>query len=126
LVVAFLLNFVWEFGQSGFYNSSPPFNLWWLAVKDALMVLVLYLFVAAILKRTRWPRRLNAARISLLWVLGAVWAIAIEYFSLDASRWTYSVEMPLLPFLNVGLWPVLQMIILPTIAIILTRRNLIE
>jgi len=125
-IVAFLLNFVWEFFQAPFYQFSQPKNLLWYSLRDGLMIVVLYLAVGSVLRNWRWGRRFNSRRLILLWVLGAVWAIALEYFSLDASRWTYSVEMPLLPFLNVGLWPVLQMLILPTVAIILTRRQLVE
>ncbi len=126
LIVAFLLNFAWEFFQASLFSFGTPKSFWWCALRDALMVLALYLAVAAVVKNWRWGRRLSRPRLILLWVLGAVWAIALEYFSLESGRWAYTSAMPLIPFLKVGLLPVLQLIILPIAAILLTRRNLVD
>lgn len=56
-------------------------------------------------------------------VLGAATAILAERFALQYGRWTYNELMPLVPFAKVGLWPVLQMSILPPIAMAITRRS---
>jgi len=55
-------------------------------------------------------------------VLGAATAILIEWYALRNGRWTYNELMPLVPLVRVGWWPVLQMAILPPIAMTVTRR----
>ena len=47
---------------------------------------------------------------------GAASALLVERLALDAGRWTYNTRMPLIPLLGTGLWPVLQMMVLPLLA----------
>lgn len=63
-------------------------------------------------------------RVSVLLgsVLGAATAILVEWFALQRGLWTYNELMPLVPLVRVGWWPVLQMSILPPIAMTITRR----
>jgi hypothetical protein len=52
--------------------------------------------------------------ISLV-LIGGVGAILGELRHLAAGSWSYSDAMPLLPYVEVGLSPVLQFMILPTL-----------
>jgi len=42
------------------------------------------------------------------------------YSRLGTGRWTYNDLMPILPIVGVGVWPVLQMSLLPALALYLT------
>lgn len=98
---------------------------WMVSLKDALMAVLLYLIVGVLTRNMYWGRRFSNKRLSMLLVLGGLWAIIVEYHALNiAHRWAYADSMPLLPVLNVGLVPVLQMMIVPMIAILLIRGQL--
>lgn len=135
-IVSFLLNFLWEVTQMIFYS---PIGMggdfrdlgffirahWLVSLKDALIILGLYILVALVLKNWHWGRHFTRRRIVLLWGIALVWAAALEYYHVHIVRdWSYLASMPLIPIINIGLWPVLQMLILPVAAIWLTRRNL--
>jgi hypothetical protein len=49
-------------------------------------------------------------------VLGAATATILEWHALRTGRWTYNALMPLIPGLGVGVYPVLQMAIVPAVA----------
>ena len=99
-------------------------NHWLVSAKDALIVLALYLITGILIRNLSWGRRMVGPRLTIFWVLGALWAIVIEYQALDVGRWAYVETMPILPVLEVGLLPVLQMIIVPTLAVLITRKHL--
>jgi len=91
---------------------------WIVSLKDAAMVVVLYIVVALINRNWHWGRYFNKRRLIPLLFLGAVWAIGIEYYHVILNHdWGYKYDW-------VGLLPVLQMLILPASAILLSRRIL--
>lgn len=134
-IVSFLFNFFWEISQMSFYkfegmgdisNYSKFVEIHWIvSLKDALIVLCLYFIVGILMRNIYWGRKLNNKRLAVLLVLGGLWAIGIEYNAVIINhRWAYADIMPLLPLLNVGLLPVIQMMILPMLSIFLTRNQL--
>jgi hypothetical protein len=121
-LLSFALNFVWEHLHAPFYLSykAQPitdFILFRATLGDAVILTVLALpFVyASFFKKMKW----------LIVPIGIVIAIAIEIFALHTGRWVYASSMPLVPFLNVGLTPTLQLGVLGyiTYAIVLKKKN---
>ena len=50
-------------------------------------------------------------------------AVIFELRAVYATQsWQYTDTMPLVPFLQIGITPVLQMIIIPPLTILLTRK----
>lgn len=49
--------------------------------------------------------------------LGAAIAVVLEHAALAAEAWSYSDGMPLIPLLEVGLWPTLQLTLLVPLAL---------
>jgi hypothetical protein len=98
---------------------------WWVSFKDALMTVFLYLAVGLSVKNIYWGRKFGNKRLLILLVLAGLWSIFVEYHAVQvAHRWAYAPSMPLLPVLGVGLWPLLQMLIIPPLAIFLARNQL--
>ncbi len=97
---------------------------WIASFKDALMVIVLYFIVGVLVRNMSWGRRFNNKRLVILLVLGLLWAVGIEYQAINAQRWSYAAAMPVLPVLNVGLLPSLQMLILPAVSVLMARSQL--
>lgn len=134
-IVSFLLNFFWEISQMSFYagvgmGQIGEYNLflkthWWVSLKDALIVLGLYVIVALLLRNWHWGRHFTKKRLGILFILSFLWATGLEYYHVNIHHdWAYLPNMPLLPLIDVGLWPVLQMIIVPVVAVWLTRKDL--
>ncbi len=135
-IVATALHFGWEISQMGYYSFSVPSlpsydafikDHWTVAAKDGLITVALYLLVGMLVKNAGWAKRFSQRRLAFLIVLGFLWAVGVEYHATEvAHRWAYAKSMPIIPILNVGVAPVLQMVILPFFAIFLTRKQLSE
>ena len=85
---------------------------------DALWTLALWAIVTGAIQRPD-----SAWRLAAVAALGAVSAVAVERVALADGRWTYNALMPIVPILDVGLWPVAQMTILPVITVWLARAR---
>lgn len=128
-VVSAAFHFSWEVSQMPLFTSLPlsVWNHWIFAIKDAGVVVALYLVVGLLVRNGSWGKRLNHQRFLFFVFLGFAWAVGIEYHAVFvAQRWAYTSAMPLIPVLNVGLVPVLQMMVLPLIALLAVRRQLVE
>ena len=126
-IVAFLLNFSWELMQMPLYdNSSFIINhITFCAlgsVADAIMVLLIYFGLAVIFKNPLWIYPLKWQRVVLVILIGGIGAILSEMRHLSLGNWAYSDSMPLIPILNVGISPVLQFMILPTLIYIVSAK----
>ncbi len=125
IVLAFLLNFMWELIQIPFYKgssySTDHIAFCALAsVADAVMVLLLYLGFASIFKNPFWIKHSKWQRIVILILVGGAGAIAIELWHLSQSDWAYARSMPTIPVINVGTSAVLQFMILPVLVYLLS------
>jgi len=142
--ISFLLNFVWEISQMGFYSTLGMGDVsdygnflrthWEVSLKDALMVVSVYLIISLILKNClpsgdvsqgqKWPLTWNSGWLILLLSLPA-WQAVIEYYSVYIyGRWGYAEAMPLI--YGIGIIPLLQMLVLPGAAVLLSRHLLKE
>lgn len=121
--LAFLLNLTWEIAQgplySGYEYDLNHISFCALAsVADMLMVLLLYFAFSMFYKDPYWLGRMAISNVIGLILIGGTGAILGELRHLSAGSWSYSNVMPVLPFIEVGLSPVLQFMILPTLIFI--------
>ena len=129
--VAVAVNFIWEVPQMAFYE-------WWgaswsvgllvclqAALGDGLLVLALYGLGCIFFRRRDWILQPGPVGYTLLVVAGMIIAVAVEMHALDQNRWAYNTLMPRIPGLGVGLVPVAQMMVLPTLIARLARWRLI-
>ena len=130
----FLLNFVWEVTQAPLYaltglgtRDLVPFIAirWWVSFGDAFTIFVAYLVISAIFRNERWIAKKIVAPWAVFLLGLMVWQAGIEYFSVYIwHRWAYGILMPTI--LGIGISPLLQMLIVPPIAIFLSRKYLAE
>ena len=124
LAVAFPLNWIWEATHAAAYvESTGPFlyrlrHCLPMAGTDALWTLALWAIVTGALQR-----RDSAWRLVATATLGAVSAVAVEHVALADRRWTYNALMPIVPIVDVGLWPVAQMTVLPVVTVVLAGAS---
>jgi hypothetical protein len=118
LLLALILNFAWEIIQGplfiGFTYSIFHIAFCGLAsVADAIMVLLIYYVMSIIYKDPLWIKHINLQRTLILILIGGIGAILAEMRHLSLGNWSYATAMPVLPFFNAGLSPVLQFMLLP-------------
>jgi len=118
---SFFLNFIWEHVHSLLYASYKggrltEFILFHASLGDAVILSLLALpFIFSSFFRKR------------LWIIipiGIFIAIIIEIYALQAGRWEYNALMPIIPFLNIGLTPTIQLALTGylTYCLVLTRK----
>lgn len=115
---AFLFNVVWEILQIPLYQGGTyAWNHILFCViasfADAIMVLLIYFGFAFLYKNALWIKDLTTAKVIFLILTGGIGAILAEILYLSIGSWSYASSMPVIPFVNTGLSPVLQFMILP-------------
>ena len=135
LIFAFLLNYPWELLQAPFFEGMPGATHWE-AVKvctratfgDAVIMLIAYWSVAVAVSDRWWFRALSRIQMLGFIAAGVVITVTIEHFATQSTHpawgWRYAETMPTVPFVGVGLTPLLQWILLPPLAIWFVRRQL--
>ena len=125
--VSFLLNVAWENlqaplyqGYSNFWQHFPICSV--ASLGDVLIILVLYFVLAVINRDMLWIKKISKGDVILIISLGALVAVGIEKWALATLRWQYASAMPLIPYAEVGLLPVLQMIVLPVVTYYISKR----
>jgi len=112
-VVAFALNFVWEHWHLVLYLNYQGQEITNLilvraALFDAIFTTILalpFIFISFFRQR--------------LWlapILATLFAISLELFALQTGRWAYAAAMPIIPIINTGLTPTIQLGILAFIS----------
>jgi hypothetical protein len=117
-LVAVAFNFVWEVAQSPLF---APMGGWLLgswrcfvaSLGDGVIVMAIAVAGWVLFRRVDWFSRPGIAGYAFMGALGAAAAVAIELGARATSRWSYTDQMPLIPIVQVGLVPVLQMLAIP-------------
>lgn len=105
-LAAFALNLLWENLHVPLYahyqgGAITEYILFRAALFDAV-VITLFAVFALVALPVRW-------RQWFVFVAGTLFAVLFEIWALRMGRWEYIALMPLVPFLNVGLSPALQL-----------------
>lgn len=118
-VAAFGLNMLWELAQVFAFSSlddAAGFEIFILvtiaSVADAFITLAAFLIVALIRRKSGWQESAKTSDFLIFAVVGAVSAILIETVAISRGVWTYGDYMPIVPLLEIGLLPFLQLTVL--------------
>ena len=106
---AFLLNIIWENLHSNLYvhyQNGPVTQL--VLLRATLFDAVFITLLGLLFFRFRYLRE----RLLYAFIIGFIAAIIIEIYALKTGRWAYSDLMPIIPLLNTGLTPTIQLGIL--------------
>lgn len=103
---AFLLNFLWENLHAPLYlhYRGGAISEWILlraALVDAAIILALVFLLHS---RSSFSRR-----PWFIFFFGLLVAVVLEKWALATGRWAYGPSMPIVPWLNVGLTPAIQL-----------------
>ncbi len=117
--IAVALNYAWELAQSGLFTAeSNAGNIWWhcfvASLGDGVMVVLLFGIGWLASGRRHWFVHPGLKGYAILAAAGVSMAIAVEWVAVHMlDGWSYAPAMPRLPGIEVGLVPVLQMVLLP-------------
>ena len=132
-VVSFLLHWIWEMSQMPAYKDLAGRPFLQTAARcspavlgDVVITFWIYAIGALAAHSPSWglqPRWNVYVTVGLLGVMHAVW---IEQAAVASGRWAYTQAMPLIPRLNVGLYPVLQLLVLTPLTVALSSRYALQ
>jgi len=119
-LLALVLNLIWENAQAplyfGYTDFFAHFEICLMAtLGDIVIFYGVYLVFALAWKDWRWFTVLSAPKMATLAAIGFITAVIIERWALLVGRWAYMDAMPIVPIVQVGLLPVLQMMVLPLV-----------
>jgi hypothetical protein len=128
----FLLNLVWEMLQIPFFRGMTEARHWdavllctQATLGDVGIALVAFWIVACLGGGRTWPLRPSAGQIAGFTALGMIATMAFELLATKMwDLWSYSEAMPVIPFLEVGLVPLLQWTVLPPLVTWFVHRQL--
>jgi len=127
-VAAVAVNYAWELAQAPLYEwPGKSGNPWWhcfvASLGDGLLVLTLFGIGWLVLGHWDWFLDTGRRGYGAVAVSGLVIAVAVELVAVHGlHRWTYAGSMPLIPGLEIGLVPVLQMMVLPPVIFWIVAR----
>ena len=117
-LVAYALHFAWEMAQGGLFEGMTRLPFWsataWCAraaAWDVVISFASYAVAAVVARDVVWPNKPRAIPLAIYLVTGIAITIAVERWALDAGRWKYASEMPVIG--GIGLSPLLQWIVVP-------------
>jgi len=125
--VAAIGHFFWEAAQLPLYTlwrTGTPheiaFALIHCTVGDILITTVTLAAAVALARHLRWPA-FGWRMVFTAIVPGAAYTIFSEWLNVEIRRsWSYTAAMPVLPFIGTGLTPLLQWLIVPSLALAVT------
>ena len=119
VVVAFGFNWLWEMVQMPAYAEMVGRS--WLetaprctqaSLGDVALTLVVYGLGVLTSGCWRWGAEGGWNVYAAAALLGGLLATATEHIFLASGRWSYGERMPVVPGLGVGLWPLVQRVLL--------------
>jgi hypothetical protein len=89
---------------------------------DGVIVIFIFLFGRLIFKSWNWIDHINPMKIIYLIFIGLLITIVLELISLKYQRWSYSEMLPVIQKIDVGIIPIIQMILLSYLSYVVTSR----
>jgi hypothetical protein len=91
---------------------------------DSLVLMAGYILMSLYHRNLNLVYYSNVKHHAIFVLMGFTYTFLSEYVNVYIkSSWSYSEYMPLLPFANIGLVPLVQWIILPPVIIFITKRQ---
>jgi tellurite resistance protein TehA-like permease len=124
LAALLALNLVWEVAQLPLYTlwrteslKQQAFAVAHCTIGDLMIAGLTLLVAIAVLVNADWPRTAARPVWLLTLALGVGYTIYSEWVNVSVrGNWAYSDLMPIVPFIGTGVAPLLQWVVVPTLA----------
>lgn len=119
--VGVLVNYPWELAQSPLYADMDDVQVvlrqcFVAALGDGVLMLAVFVLGAIVFRRSDWFVQPGARGYAVMLAAGLMIGVLVEWLGIHvARRWAYAPNMPLIPGINIGLVPVMQMLVLPPV-----------
>ncbi|MEK6844407.1 MAG: hypothetical protein AABX83_03180 [Nanoarchaeota archaeon] len=128
IIFAFLFNLAWEVSHSLLYKTITDMSasqyvprILQASAGDIIMILAIFIIISGINKSLSWT--INKKKSMILSVIcGTIISIGFELYAQYTNRFSYNPSMPIIPLINVGLTPILQMIITPLLTFLTAEK----
>lgn len=120
-ITTFFLHIIWENSQAPLYAGYQSFSQHFpICLVGVVGDVIITFFVLAFISLLKKDRVQTIADFMALAVIGFIIAVAIEQHALLTGKWNYAPAMPIIPWLRVGLTPIIQMTVLLPLSFYLT------
>jgi hypothetical protein len=124
--VAFLFHFIWENSHISLYTNYEKMEIGipvpLLATFGDVFYTLMAFFVVSLFKRSMlWINNFSVRVAGQLSLIGALIALFVEYKAMYFAKWAYSDLMPVIPYLSVGISPIVQMALLLPLSVFLAQ-----
>lgn len=123
--VSFIFQLVWEFSICQFFyrtDNNTNSLMWSATFGDVMMTVVLYALLIHVNKDFHWLERHWERHDYMIMILyGLFLSFYFEINALKTGRWNYTELMPVVPGTNVGVMPVIQLILLFPLTFFMAR-----
>ena len=126
-LISFVLHALWERAHIVLYTDYDAMEgvlpVWLVATLGDVLYTLVAVGAVSVLRKYKVIRVQQGSRCEygLFFLLGFGIALFVEYKALALHKWAYLPAMPLIPYLNVGLSPILQMTLLLPLSVFLSR-----
>ena len=127
-LVAVTLNYLWEVAQAPLFLGMTSWsNIGWhcfvASLGDGVLIWILHAIGCAMFRRVDWYCYPTIRVYSMMLFTGLLIGLGVEWIAINVlHRWAYSTTMPLIPGLEVGFIPVIQMLVLPPLIFLFVSR----
>ncbi|MGL5918233.1 MAG: hypothetical protein ACRCYM_03205 [Cetobacterium sp.] len=129
LFLSFIFFGIWEFSQSFFYEneglsiSNLVYNRLHCTIGDIMILSSVLLIWSFIKYNFSWIQNPKLADYLGVTFLGILYTVFSEIHNVKILKsWSYSNLMPIIPIIDVGIVPIIQWLILPTLIIYLSKK----
>jgi len=126
--VSVALNYPWEIAHAPLFIGMDSvraisWHCFLASLGDGLILWIIHGLGWVTFKRWNWSFHLGSQQMAFMLSTSLATAILIESLAVHwLHRWTYTDHMPRIPVLDVGLTPILQMLILPPLIFLITHK----
>ncbi len=124
IVASAALHLAWEMAQLPLYTiwSEPlgkrAFAVLHCTIGDLMIAGLSLLAALALVGRSDWPRTESRSVWFLVVAIGVGYTVYSEWLNVNVrGSWAYAPMMPTLPVIGTGLAPLLQWLVVPTLAL---------
>lgn len=123
-------NLIWESAQLPLYRIWYHAGMGRLALivclgvaGDIAIAIVALILGICLCGADGWPKRRFWPVAGFVMAFGLCYTLGSEYIHLQRDTWHYAAIMPRIPQLGIGFAPVLEWLVIPCLALILSRQN---
>ncbi len=122
-IFVFILNLIWEFLHYKLYidltGIPSALHLIIASFTDLFLVFLIFFTISFFRRSIDWIENPKKLDYLVIFILGILIAMGIEYYSLSSQRWAYTELMPTI--FGIGLSPLVQLFTTAIISLILIK-----